>query len=112
MAHGGRRTGAGRRTGSANKRTAAAKIIAVAQGITPAEVMHKAMEVHYKAKRYDQAAEIAKDLAPYVHPRLSSVQHAGHDGGPLRLVEELVVIDGNPDAAAAVAPGTTPVLAQ
>ena len=40
----------------------------------PADVMLKAMRAHYKAGRLDQAASIAKDAAPYFHPRLASVE--------------------------------------
>lgn len=107
MHHGGKRNGAGRPKGTPGRKIAAATVEAVATGLTPAEVMQKAMEIHYEAKRYDQAAAIAKDLAPYVHPRLAAIQHSGSDGGPLRLVEELVVIEfnGHADTPEAIAPG-------
>ena len=32
----------------------------------------------------DKAAEAARDAAPYVHPRLASIQHAGEGGGPVQ----------------------------
>lgn len=31
------------------------------------------------------AQDAARDAAPYVHPRLASVEHAGKDGGPMVL---------------------------
>lgn len=72
MPRGGKREGAGRKPGSKTKRTRAQiKAVVEADGtvLTPAAVMQKAMEVHYRARRYDKAAAIAKDLAPYVHAR-------------------------------------------
>lgn len=33
----------------------------------------RAMREHYAAGRLDQAAAVAKDAAPYMHPRLSAV---------------------------------------
>lgn len=84
MPRGGSRAKAGRKKGSATKRTAAVKAQAVAEGITPAEVMQKAMEYHFRAKRYDEAAAVAKDLAPYRHPRLSAVEVTGANGGPVQ----------------------------
>lgn len=32
------------------------------------------------------AQDAARDAAPYVHPKLASVQHTGEDGGPLKIV--------------------------
>lgn len=73
MGHGGKRPGAGRKRGSVSKKTTEVAQRAAQEGVTPLEVMLKAMTVHYKAKRYDLAAAVAKDAAPYVHPRLSAV---------------------------------------
>ncbi|MCI0598596.1 MAG: hypothetical protein L0Y60_03585 [Beijerinckiaceae bacterium] len=84
MAHGGRREGSGRRKGSLNRKTQAiAKDMIASGALTPLEVMMKAMKVHADARRWDQAAMIAKDAAPYIHPRLAAIQHAGADGGPI-----------------------------
>jgi hypothetical protein len=80
---GGQRDGAGRKPGSLTRRTRAVAEKAAAEGVTPLEVMLTAMREHAEAKRWDEAAAIAKDAAPYVHPRLASVQHGGADGGPL-----------------------------
>jgi len=30
-----------------------------------------------------QAAAVAKDAAPYMHPRLSAIEHTGREGGPI-----------------------------
>lgn len=76
---GGARPGAGRPKGAANRRTREIADKAAAEGITPLEVMLKAMMEHYDAKEYTAAAAIAKDAAPYIHPRLASVEqkHSG-----------------------------------
>ena len=73
---GGIRSGAGRPPGSKNQRSADIARQAVEAGITPIEVMLNAMrelweEGTSEAKR--EAARIAKDAAPYVHPRLASI---------------------------------------
>jgi hypothetical protein len=77
MGHGGKRPGAGRKRGSLAGKTREIVARATREGVTPLEVMLKAMTVHYNARRYDKAAAVAKDAAPYVHPRLSSVAVAG-----------------------------------
>ena len=73
---GGSRAGAGRPAGSKNQRSAEIAQAAVEAGITPIEVMLTAMRDLWdvgtpEAKR--EAATIAKDAAPYVHPRLASI---------------------------------------
>ena len=83
MARGGKRPGAGRRIGSASKRTREIADKAAASGMTPLEVMLRAMKEHADALRWDQAASVAKDAAPYIHPRLAAIGHAGPDGGPI-----------------------------
>lgn len=76
MAKGGARPGAGRKKGSLNRKTTeVANRLIESGGITPLEVMLEAMRDHYENKRLDEAAAIAKDAAPYIHPRLSSVEY-------------------------------------
>lgn len=87
MARGGKRIGAGRPRGAATRRTRAIADKASAEGLTPLEVMLKAMREHANAKRWDDAASIAKDAAPYMHPRLASMQHTGRGGGPIQTVD-------------------------
>lgn len=31
-------------------------------------------------------ADMAKAAAPYMHPRLNSVEHVGEDGGPVQVI--------------------------
>lgn len=92
-ARGGARRGAGRKPGSATKKTRAIADKAAAEGSTPLEVMVQAMrefvaqaeavEGDGKLKLLRSAADIAKDAAPYMHPRLASIEHTGENGGPL-----------------------------
>jgi hypothetical protein len=72
--HGGRRPNAGRKAGFTTQKTRAIADAAAAAGITPLQVMIEAMRRHYDAKDLDAAAAIAKDAAPYMHPRLSTVE--------------------------------------
>lgn len=81
--HGGRRPGAGRKAGSVNKKTRAIAEKAVNEGITPLEVQLETMRALWaEAKKGDtldlekaiEACAIAKDAAPYIHPRLSSIE--------------------------------------
>ena len=109
---GGARPGAGRKEGSLTKRTREIAEVAAAQGITPLEVMMNTMMALYKEaenctkhddhahegvchdhdimitesriKLLNMAATIARHAAPYVHPRLSAIEHTGKDGAPLQ----------------------------
>jgi hypothetical protein len=107
---GGKRVGAGRKTGSATKKTREIADRASAEGITPLEVMLDNMRfAHLEAHNvlgklledcgdslpdaFDSykellrfrgmAQEAAKDAAPYLHPRLASIEHSGKDGGAI-----------------------------
>jgi hypothetical protein len=98
--------------GSLSKRTRAIAEQAASKGITPLEVMLKTMHdlleesnkclgydhgvtdpgnAHHDAellenrvKLLNMAATIAKHAAPYIHPRLSAIEHTGKDGAPLQ----------------------------
>jgi hypothetical protein len=76
---GGRRPRAGRPPGSKNQRSAEIARAAVDAGITPIEVMLTAMrELWDQGTPEDkrEAATIAEDAAPYVHPRLASIEQS------------------------------------
>src|SRR6516165_4428113 len=88
---GGRRQGSGRPVGSKNQRTVEIARAAAEAGITPIEVMLGAMRELWavgtpEAKR--EAAEIAKDAAPYIHPRLASIDQAIREDRPFALLVE------------------------
>jgi hypothetical protein len=113
MPRGGKRPGAGRKRGRLNERTVARQQLAASaakEGISPLEVMLKRMR-HYhsvaerelaKGENADlgiidralkAANESAKDAAPFLHPRLSAVEHTGT---PIddAITEFLKLIDG------------------
>jgi hypothetical protein len=48
--------------------------IAMEEGITPLEVLLRAMRGYANSQQWDRAAAIAKDAAPYLHPKLTSVE--------------------------------------
>lgn len=93
MPRGGKRPGAGRKKGSQTKRTRKTNAIAqqaAGEGVLPLTVLLEAMRSHYAAKNLDRAAELAKDAAPYVHPKRASVTVDGKVGVSLEIVEEIV----------------------
>lgn len=106
MGRGGRRVGAGRKPGSVNARTAAIAQMAAQDGATPFEAMLAGMRYHYekaqtasdeitldaitgqviaapKAYHYAEMLEFARHAAPYIHPRLNTVEVSGPDGGAI-----------------------------
>ena len=115
MPSGGRRPGAGRKPGVPSRKTIARLRIAgeaKAGGIEPLALMLQAMRSLWAqddpAAKF-KAVEIARDCAPYIHPRLSSVdQRTTFEGDTLAAL--LREIDGltigiaadNPDAGPAV----------
>lgn len=72
MARGGQRPGAGRKAGSPNKATAERQAEVEASGLTPLDYLLQVM----RDERGDSGdrLEAAKAAAPYVHPKLSSVE--------------------------------------
>lgn len=45
---------------------------------------HDTMVTENRIKLLNMAATIARHAAPYVHPRLSAIEHTGKDGAPLQ----------------------------
>lgn len=72
MARGGKREGAGRKPGVPNKATAERQAEIAASGLTPLEYMLGIMR--NEAMTLDSRFEAAKAAAPYVHPKLSSIE--------------------------------------
>ncbi len=98
MPRGGKRPGAGRKKGSVNKQTRQRRAQikeAAERGVSPLDVMLEAMRHHHEAGDLDAAAKVAQAAAPYVHPRLGAVTVKGDPAQPIRLIEELVIVDGN-----------------
>ena len=96
---GGKREGAGRKKSSLTVKTRAIAEIAIDEGITPLEVLLQAMRLLWATQQLKEAADIAKAAAPYVHAKLSSIEHSGVDGGPLVIerIERVIVDPKNPD---------------
>ena len=78
MARGGARPGAGRPAGARNKRTVEQAEAIIASGMTPLEYLTSVYQdpLADEAKRIDAA----KAAAPYVHSKLSSIEHSGSIG--------------------------------
>lgn len=105
---GGARKGAGRKPGTANRKTREIADKAAAAGTTPLEVMLQTMqafvsEAEAAGKEKDDAtrlkmlvaaAGIAKDAAPYIHPRLQAIEHTGKDGGPMEFEQRVADMEG------------------
>jgi len=86
MAHGGRRPGAGRPKGSKSRRSLQLQAKAYELGVCPAEAMM--LNIKWAQERLadvtedglsqtklrDMIHKNAKDLAPYLYPRLASAQ--------------------------------------
>ena len=95
MALGGARPGAGRKKGSATAKTREIADRAAAEGVTPLDFMLQEMrdETAERAERLD----MAKSAAPYIHPRLSSVE-AKVDGeikSTVRAIERRIIDPAN-----------------
>ena len=79
MARGGKRDGAGRRKGQVSEKTALRTQIAtqaLESGLTPLDYMLSILRDEEQDAKDRFAA--AKECAPYLHPRLSSVDHKGN----------------------------------
>ena len=87
-----RREGSGRKPGSKNIKTRAIADQAAAAGITPLEVMIEAMRHFRETGNLSEATRVAKDAAPYMHPRLASFEHATKDGRP--VVDNSIIVYG------------------
>ena len=69
-----------RTKGALNKRTLEVQALAealVERGLSPLEVMLKTMEKAWDEGNTVLACSVAKDAAPYMHPRLNAVEHSG-----------------------------------
>lgn len=75
----------GRPKGVPNKASIARQIKVARGGITPLDYLLKIMRD--EAETPTVRLDAAKAVAPYVHPKLASVQntHTGADGGPVKM---------------------------
>lgn len=72
MARGGTRPGAGRKPGTPNKATAERQKEVEASGLTPLEYMLSVLRD--EGQTMENRCWAAEKAAPYVHPRLASVE--------------------------------------
>jgi hypothetical protein len=80
----GKKTG-GRSKGTPNKATARREREIAKQGQTPLEYMLRVMRDSRASG--DRRDKMAISAAPYVHPKLASMQHTGPRGGPIQTVD-------------------------
>ncbi len=78
MARGGKREGAGRKPGAPNKATAEREQEVKASGLTPLDYMLSVLRNENAPA--DARMWAAEKAAPYVHPKLASVDHKSSDG--------------------------------
>lgn len=74
MPRGGARPNCGRKPGGSNAKTRELAMRVAAEGITPIEVMVNTMRELWLSGDKVAASAIAKDAAPYMHPRLQSTE--------------------------------------
>jgi hypothetical protein len=79
----GQKTG-GRRKGTPNKATAAKVEEIAASGLTPLD--HMLTVMRDKSADPQRRDVMARSAAPYVHPKLASVEVGGEDGGPVQVL--------------------------
>src|SRR5690242_17674845 len=70
---GGKRNGAGRPRGAVNKMTAVRRAAIAASGEDPLDYMIRIMRDESASP--ERRDEMAKAAAPYVHPKLASIEH-------------------------------------
>jgi hypothetical protein len=107
---GGRRANAGRKRGAATKKTREIANAAAAEGITPLEFMLNVMRSEPPPGLEGNALlgamalrfEAAKAAAPYIHPRLASVEMAGPNQGPIPVAQTTVTPDQLAEAVRSV----------
>jgi hypothetical protein len=72
MAHGGPRPNSGRKKGSKNVKSIEIANRCAEEGITPLEYMLNIMRD--ETQKFDTRMDAAKSAAPYIHPKLASVE--------------------------------------
>lgn len=88
--HGGARKGAGRKVGQATAKTREIANAAAASGITPLEYMLQVMR-DAKVDPKDRL-DAAKSAAPYIHPKLTSIELGGPDGGDIPIAQRIELV--------------------
>jgi hypothetical protein len=90
---GGARPNSGRPAGSATARTREIANELAAKEETPLHYMIKALK-HYAAQNdWEKVIEAARAAAPYLHPRLQSMELTGEDGKDLIPPSISIILD-------------------
>lgn len=76
MAQGGKRPGAGRPKGAPNKASVEREKKVKASGLTPLDFLLSVLRDENVPR--EERVDAAHKAAPYVHPKLASVEHSGH----------------------------------
>jgi hypothetical protein len=95
MPSGGARPGGGRPRGSATKKSKEYREKAALTGVTPLEVMIEAMRFYQAQGNRDRASAIAKDAAPYMHPRLNSTDIGNKVGEAFKQEQTVIILPHN-----------------
>jgi hypothetical protein len=94
--YGGKRPGAGRPKGVPNKANAERQAAIAASGLTPLDYLLSVLRD--ESAEPQVRMEAAKSAAPYVHPRLASIEHAGRDSSPIKIEEiKIRLVKAQPD---------------
>ena len=88
---GGKRAGAGRKKGGKNERSREIADKAAQAGVTPLEYMLERMRD--ETVEHAVRADMAKAAAPYVHPRLATIEHGSNPDKPVLHRVEVVIVD-------------------
>lgn len=83
---GGARPGAGRKAGIPNRKTAELIEKVAQSGLTPLEYMLSVMRD--ESCNRETRLDAAKAAAPYVHPRLATIEHGQKDGAAWKVMLE------------------------
>jgi hypothetical protein len=97
MSNGGKRAGAGRKKGVPNKITAEVQAAVAMTGETPRDYMLRVMRD--PRPDYGRRDEMAKAVAPYIHPKLSAIEHGSDDKKPVQVrmtIQFVRAKDGRP----------------
>lgn len=89
MAKGGVREGAGRPKGTNGARNVRTARNLLVNGKTPLDVMVEAMRKVYEESGPVAAVPYAKECAPYMHPKIQSIEITGDEENPVRTVSEV-----------------------
>ena len=108
MPKGGPRPNSGRKPGSPNKKTAELQRKIAAEGITPLEYMLQVLRSKNSNKL--EKLDAAKAAAPYLHPRLSSVDMSTKGDTTLRVISDRPMTEDEWEREISLAAATRPAV--